>query len=306
MKHFVGIDVGGTRIKAGLVNAHFQVLNEEVIWLEDADKSEHAVLARIVEAVDAVNNTQAVESVGVGIAGCIDARRGIVVTSPNFPAWNNFDVVGRLKKHVSVPILVDNDAHCVIGGEYLAGAAVDCPDLLGFTLGTGVGGAIFLDGRLWRGIRGMAGEFGHITVEPGGPLCGCGSYGCLEMYCSRVGFEYLCSRDPVEGTDKQSPHLPQQLAHAAQSGNVTALAHFNTAGTMLGRTIAGLLNSLNVNNIVLAGGVSHTFNWMKDAMWTELRKRCYPVVADAVTVRLGTLGDKAGIIGAAMQWRLQD
>jgi glucokinase len=305
MKHFVGIDVGATRIKAGLVNEQCRVLNEHVVWLDEADRSEDGVVARIVEAVGKARDDRSVLSVGLGIAGCVDAEKGTVVTSPNFPEWRNFEVAKRLGAFIDVPVLVDNDANCVIAGEFLAGAAIGRGNLLGFTLGTGVGGALILNGRLWRGVHGMAGEFGHIVVEPNGPLCGCGSHGCLEMYCSLVGFKQLCDDAPVDGVDSRMANLPEQLADAAMAGNTAAVAHFETAGTMLGRALAGLLHTLNVDTVVLAGGVSHTFDWMKDAMRKELQQRCYPVVADAVTIRVGTLGDQAGILGAAMQWKLQ-
>jgi glucokinase len=303
MKHYVGIDVGGTRIKAGLVSPQHEIIHELVLSLTPTDKSEDAILARIVDAASQVRGNAEIGGVGLGIPGCVDIDRGVVVTSPNFPQWAEFPVAERLRELISEPVTVDNDANCVILGESLAGVAKESAHMVGLTLGTGVGGAIILNGKIWRGAHGMAGEFGHIMVDPDGPQCGCGARGCLEMYASLVGFRHLCRAQNVPGIDTEATDLPEQLARAAKAGSPMAIQHFNTSGTMLGRALGGLLNALNVEMVILAGGVSRTFEWMEDALWAELRQRCYAPVTESIAIKVGSLGDRAGIIGAAHQSR---
>ena len=203
-----------------------------------------------------------------------------------------------------MPVWLGNDANCVFAGEFLCGAAQGIDSFLGLALGTGIGGAIVLDGRLWRGEQGFAGELGHINVEPDGFACGCGSRGCMEQYCSLSGLKNLCRQTPVPGVTPDND-LPRQLAEAADAGNEIARGHFATAGQMLGRGLATLLNTFNLSNVVLAGGMSRTFSWMERNCRHELESRAYTTKHHKVQIRMGKLGEKAGIIGAAMQQKLK-
>ena len=192
MSYFVGVDVGGTRIKAGLVDPDYSVSNEQVVWLCDADKSESGIVSKIAEIVMLAASGAPIEGIGLGLPGLVNSRRGVVFESPNFPAWHDFEITAALAQRLSVPVVLDNDANCVFAGESLCGAASDVANFIGLALGTGIGGAILLDGRLWRGERGFAGELGHINVESDGFSCGCGSRGCMEQYCSLTGLKNLC------------------------------------------------------------------------------------------------------------------
>lgn len=303
MSYFVGVDVGGTRIKAGLVDPDYSVSNEQIVWLRDEDKSESGIVSKIADIVMLAASGAPIEGIGLGLPGLVNSRRGVVFESPNFPAWHNFEITAALAKRLSVPVVLDNDANCVFAGESLCGAASDIANFIGLALGTGIGGAILLDGRLWRGERGFAGELGHINVEADGFSCGCGSRGCMEQYCSLTGLKNLCRVRPVPGIEL-TDDLPRLLANAAESGNEIAIAHFETAGRMLGRGIATLVNSLNISNVVLAGGMSHTFGWMEKSCREEIESRAYTAKHHKVQLRVGTLGERAGIIGAAMQQKL--
>ena len=201
-------------------------------------------------------------------------------------------------------VAIDNDANCVVAGEAIAGAAAGKQHVLGFTLGTGVGGAIILNGNLWHGQRGMAGELGHICVDPTGPLCGCGSRGCLETYASRVGLAHALRDEPVEGIDPDNLDMPKQLADLATEGHPVACKHFQSAGTALGRATGGLLNVLNIETVLLAGGLTPAWPLMEAAMRKEMTRTAFPGVVRDVQIHLGTLGDKAGMIGAALQWMM--
>lgn len=307
MKRFVGIDVGGTRIKAGLVNALHRIEAEEVLWLTPEDKSEEGLLAKLAEVVTRVvgPHGRSVVVVGVGVAGFISQRQGMVVRSPNFPSFDRFLLKQRLEPLVHQHVVMDNDANCVIAGEYLQGALAGHHDAAGLTLGTGVGGGLILHGGLWRGHSGMAGELGHIMVDPNGPKCGCGNHGCLEMYPSKVGLREMCRQKPVDGVDTEAEDLPHKLAQAAEAGDATAKAHFRLAGQMLGRGVAMLVNALDLQTVLLAGGLAPTWPLMEESCHRELRKRGVSEMAAGVSFVLATLGQKAGILGAALQWMLQ-
>ena len=296
---WVGIDVGATRLKAGRVGADDAVTDERVAWLGSEDRSEAGILARLTELVRAVDPRGDAVGVGLGVAGVIDRARGVITTSPNFPEWKNFSLADHLGAAVGARVLLDNDANCVVAGEALAGAARGVTNLIGLTLGTGVGGGLILDGRLWRGQRGMAGELGHVTVDPAGPPCNCGGRGCLEMYPSLVGL-----REPPTDVDPDDPDLPRALAAAAERGNPTAQQHFDAAGRGLGIGLAGFLNVLDVSTILLAGGIAAAWPLLRPSAEREIAQRTFPAIREGLDVRIATLGERAGIIGAALQERL--
>ena len=304
MSTFIGIDVGGTRLKAGLVDDVRGVSREHVLWLSPEDKTEDGILAKLALAVQMIDPEGAASGIGLGVAGVIRRADGVITESPNFPLWRDFELSSRLRARVTHDVSLDNDANCVVAGEALLGAAAGRVNVIGLTLGTGVGGGLILDRHLWRGERGMAGELGHITVHPDGPPCGCGSHGCLEAYASLVGLRRMCEREPVAGVDVASADLPRMLDAAAQAGDTTARAHFLEAGRALGQVLAGLLNALNVRTVLLAGGVAKAYRWMEPAVLHEIERRAFAAVRADVEIVVGTLGERAGVVGAALQQSL--
>ncbi len=309
MKRFVGIDVGGTRIKAGLVDASQKITNDEVVWLEDADKTEDGLLKQLGAIVPRVIGGQSgVVAVGLGVAGVVSRWEGSIKRSPNFPNFHDFRLKERLEKVLDHHVELDNDANCVVAGEFLQGQVAHAlarrgsRDLIGLTLGTGVGGAIILHGSLWRGVTGMAAELGHIVVDPAGAECGCGSRGCLETYASVIGLRRMCASEPVDGVDASAADLPQHLAGAAESGDATAKKHFAAAGTALGRALGGLLNTFNIKTFLIAGGLSPAFRWMEAACVSEMQRCSFDEINDGAEIVTASMGEKAGVLGAAMQW----
>jgi glucokinase len=304
VKYFVGVDIGGTRLKAGLVDETHRVCRQRVVWLKEEDKTEERLLDRLGEIIREVASGHDPIIVGVGVPGIVVRTQGMVLRSPNFPAVANFRIQERLEQRISWHVAIDNDAHCVLTGEYLRGAAREHKTFLGFTLGTGIGGAVFQDGHLWRGIDGMAGEFGHVIVDAGGRPCGCGNRGCLEMYVSRMGFRAALQERPIAGMDPNAADMPEALRIAAEAGDSTALQHLETAGTMLGRAIGNLVNALNFRAVVIAGGLAPLLPWMEDSCRAALAECTYPELSDGLAL-LGTSGEEAaGILGAAMQWKM--
>ena len=304
MKHFVGVDIGGTRLKAGLVDSTHRVCRQSVLWLNDSDKEEEALLQRLEEIIREVAEGFHPTIVGVGVAGIVQRAQGRVLRSPNFPAFADFPIQRRLEERIPWHVAIDNDANCVLAGEYLRGGARGHKTFLGFTLGTGVGGAVIQNGQLWRGMDGMAGELGHVVVAPGGRPCACGNRGCLEMYASRVGFRAALQEQGIDGIDPESPTMPEALQVAAEHADPVALQHLAEAGTMLGRAIGGLLNALNFHAVVIAGGLAPLLPWMEASIHDALQECTYRELTQELAV-LGTSGDEAaGILGAAMQWKM--
>ncbi len=310
MKRFVGIDVGGTRLKAGLVDATHRIVNEEVLWLEEGDKTEDGMLAKLVEVTHKVMGGADVVAVGVGVPGVVHRWKGSVLRSPNFPAWDGFRIKERLEEKLGEHVMLDNDANCVVTGEFLQGqvahalAKKGSNDLLGFTMGTGVGGAIVLHGSLWRGVNGLAGELGHIIVDPNGHECGCGSRGCLEMHASSVGLRALCQSEPVEGVDHDDSDLPRLLSGAAESGNETARKHFATAGRAFGQALGTLANIFEIKTVLIAGGMAPAFQWMEAACKQRIAESSFREISNDLEIVPASLGEKAGVLGAAMQWMM--
>ena len=305
MTTYVGIDLGATRVKAGLVNEHNAITREHSIWLHEYEKNPSDILDILKNLVDAVVKRAKPEAVGIGVPGVIDRRTGVVCRSPNYPEFSNFEMRERLAQVLGCPVTIDNDANCVIAGEYLGGVAQGRSDLIGLTLGTGVGGAIILDGKLWRGVRGMAGEFGHVVADPNGQFCKTtGVRGQLEMYPSLVGLREMCRTFPVPGIDPENPDLPRALAEKARAGDRTAIGHFQTAGKCLGRVLGGLLNIFDVKTILLTGGIAPAYDLMERTTLENLSQVVYPEILDGAQILIGDMGERAGILGAAMNWKL--
>ena len=294
-----GIDVGGTRIKGGLDSPEGEIVHEATLWLHENDRTEEGMVKRVAELVRSLGPS---DGVGLGIAGIIHQGDQRITSAPNFPLWNNFCVGEQVARLVDRPVVIDNDANCVIRGEHIAGVARGETHVIGITLGTGVGGAIILNDRVWMGVEGMAGEYGHSVVDPHGAPCGCGGTGCLETFTSAVGLRRLCTLNRPVGLSADelaSADFPRLLAQCADDGDPIALEHFTKAGWALGITLAGLLNTLNIKVVVLAGGVAAAFHHMREATWQEIHSRAFTEVAQGVSIRIGELGERAGIIGAA-------
>jgi glucokinase len=307
MKAVVGIDLGGTRVKAGLV-AGGRLLGTHVASLAPADKTEAGILMRLVATARAVARDQGVawkdvRGIGIGSPGALRRDTGVVSLSPNFPAWHEFALAERLSKKAGVPVALDNDANVITLGEAIYGAGRGVGDFVCLTLGSGVGTGIFLDGDVYRGADGMAGEVGHLTVEPEGYRCNCGNRGCLEQYSSANGLRNMVRRDRLFGdmTDAAlaDPHLPERLHDAAVAGDPRCQGYFDEFGYRLAIAISAVLHTLNVHTIVLAGGLARAMDAFGPSLFRELPTRGYPAILAPVRVVQCSLWEDAGVLGAA-------
>ncbi|MGB0588057.1 MAG: ROK family protein [Myxococcota bacterium] len=291
----LGVDLGGTRIKAGLVTDDGHVHTRAMRATPD-DRSVEAVVESIVSVV--ADMAPHATTVGLAAAGVMERSTGLIRESPNFPAWRDVPLGAHLARRLELPVNLDNDANAVVFGEARHGAGQGASSLIGYALGTGVGGAVVLNGRLWRGVRGMAGELGHAVVVRDGHPCGCGGRGCLEQYAGAVGLwrqlaehgytEYASGVDGI-----------RLASEAARAGDTTLRELFKSLGSHLGVAIAGAVHALDVQRVVLAGGLTGASDLFLEATYASMRRHAFPSVADGVEIVVGTLGEDAGVIGAA-------
>jgi glucokinase len=302
MSVVVGVDLGGTNVRVGLIDAgRVAVLGEERLSSHVA-KGPRQLVRRVAKAAAALAQAsgQAPVAVGVGVAGLIDAAAGTVLFSPNFPGWKDFALGPELARATGLPVAVDNDANMAALGEQQAGAAKGLGFLACLTLGTGVGGGFIFGGRLYRGATGQAGEVGHLKVERPGALCGCGHRGCLETIASATGLTRMAREGLARGrktTLSEATGLDARaIAAAAEAGDRFAKGLYGRAGRALGFGLAQLFNLLDIEAAVLTGGVSAAWPLFIASLETTLQASLLP--RKQARVLRGRLGDTGGMIGA--------
>jgi len=294
----IGVDVGGTNLRCALVSGSGVVLRRVSQPTRVAAGCPSFLsrlllsLSRLKEQAEA--DGVRVAAVGLGVPGLITAQ-GVIRSSVNLVPLQGLNLAQAVTEGVGLPALALNDANASAIGEQRFGAARPYRSSLMLTIGTGVGAGLILDGRLWTGIDGSAGEFGHITVEPEGRPCGCGNRGCLEKYASATAIT-ACAAGTVregEGGDAAA------VAARALQGDAASARIFEQAGRYLGIAAAGVLNLLNLEAIVLGGGVAGSFELLAAPMRREIGVRAFAIPAARVRIVQGELGDDAGIMGAA-------
>lgn len=306
----IAIDLGGTNIKGALVDPEGG-LHELLNVPTGADLSPPAVIDRLTEVVQTlqakIGNASFV-GVGIGCPGGVYPDTHIISQSPNFPGWYDVDLCTPLHQRTGLPVALDNDANVAGLAEFTYGAGREVDSMVLATLGTGIGGAVILNGRIWRGKWGMAGEIGHVIVEPEGHPCGCGSYGCVEQYASGTALVRLAREALARGAggekllalaDGHAERLtPKMLHEAATAGDALARDVFLHAARYLGMMFASVLNVLNVPLFVVGGGVGAGFDLMAETTREEVRRRSYRIPGENVRIERATLGNDAGVIGA--------
>jgi len=295
----IGVDLGGTNLRTALVSQNGEVV-DKVKEPTHASDGHEKVVQRLIENIKAQRDNTSrngikIAAVGVGAPGVIHADSGVVVTSPNFPDWNNLPLKKELEAALALPVFIENDANAAALGEQWRGAGRGISSMILLTLGTGVGGGIVLDGRIWAGADGMAGEIGHMTIIPDGRQCGCGNTGCLEMYAS--------SRGIVMTYQERSPQsmaiTSEDIYQAARDGYALAAEVMKDMGRMLGIGIANLINIFNAEMIVVGGGVKDAWPLFIGTAREEIKKRAFEYPAARTQIVPSVLGDDAGMIGAA-------
>lgn len=288
---YIGVDIGGTNIRGALVSAGGTILERFRMptRIEDGRRSFLERLCEGVEALCAYGDSHGtpVISIGVGVPGLIDID-GMVHSSVNLQPVVGMNLRVMLEERFSIPVFCANDANLIAVGEHRFGAGQGLDTMMVLTIGTGLGSGLILEGRLWEGTRGFASEFGHVTVEPDGRLCKCGNNGCLEQYVSAT----VLMREGGGAS-------PEELAENARSGNSEAIIIFRRMGRYLGIAVAGLLNTLNLDAILIGGGVSACYDLFEPGMMEAVQNRVFPDILKEVVFCRAALGDDAGLMGAA-------
>ncbi len=313
-RFIVGVDLGGTNLVVGALTAdgsrQFGMHSVPTRPQEGAD----AVVRRIVEQVERViaETLQAtgarrnqILGVGIGSPGPLDRRTGVVIETPNL-GWQDFPLRDRVSSVVGLKATLDNDANCATLGEWWLGAARGARQVVGLTLGTGIGGGLILDGRLYHGASDAAGELGHTTIDSNGRRCGCGNYGCLEAYASGPAIavravEALAGGEPSRMREIVAGDLSKITAEtvfdAARLGDVIALEVVRDTARFLGTGVANFLNIFNPEVVVLAGGVTHAGDALFDPLRAEVRRRAFKSAVNSCRIVPGALAN-SGVVGA--------
>jgi len=319
VKFYLGIDLGGTNIKAGVVDEHAKI-RSKVNLPTGAVGGPDEVLSRMCRAGDqaikeAGLKTEDIRVIGVGAPGNLSHKKGIIIAPPNLPGWRNVPVRDRISAYFKRPATLENDANAAAWGEYWAGAGKGKHSLVMFTLGTGIGGGIVYDGRFLRGFYDTAAELGHIIVEPNGRQCACGQRGCVEAYASAMNAANIAMEELRAGRpssmkavlDEKGSITTETILNHMLNGDDYARDIWDRTCRYLAIACVALNHTINSEIIVLAGGMVNA----GDHLLTPVRKYYWdlqgPVFGDASPqIVLAQLGSDAGLVGAAGAAKLNE
>jgi len=329
----IGVDLGGTNLRIAAVDANGKVM-EKITTSTEVSRGRDQVIFEMCNTIQEVlvkfRGSGHIAGIGIGIPGIIDMQTGMLHESPNLPGWQDYPVKQEIERRLGTTVVLENDANSAALGEKWIGAGESVDDLCMITLGTGVGGGIVTGGEIWHGMTGMAGEMGHVTVEPDGVPCGCGGRGCVEQYASATAIKRMAVEAIAKGSApelaramREEPELSAKVVYQmALQGDEPAQKIFRTVGRALGIVIGSAVNIFNLPMYVIGGGVASAWDSFAPSMLEEVRVRSFVYRAtmphesvpgvqgtnvhdDVLPTRRSTiitralLGSDAGLIGAA-------
>lgn len=306
----IGVDVGGTNLRVAAIDSTGQIF-EKIGLATEVKAGRTVVLEEMVGSVDSVRRkheaTARLVGIGFGVPGLIYMDEGKIRESPNLPGWDNYPLRDELEQKLGTSVFLENDANAAALGEKWVGLGRELDSLAMLTLGTGVGGGIVINGRVWHGTLGMAGELGHITVKPDGPRCGCGNFGCLETMASATAVVRMANEAIEQGRGaglaealRAGERITSKLVYEkAVGGNAAAREIFDTVGISLGIALAGLVNTFNFPLYVITGGVVAAWDLFAPAMIAEVERRSFVYRVGHTRIEPSKLGEEAGLYGAA-------
>jgi glucokinase len=310
MKYYLGIDLGGTEIKIGVVNNDGIIVHKESFTTATSDRSLKIIPYMAECARSSISNAklslEKIEGIGIGSPGLVDPKEGRIDNSVNIPQINKTYLARDLSQILSVPVFLDNDVNAMALGELNYGAAKGYKDIICITIGTGVGGGLIFNGKLYQGSNYTAGEIGHFSIEANGLHCPCGNYGCLERYIGKDGIVTRFKSYLAKGIESQIDNFldkkeisPKSIFLAAQSGDRLSLEVLQETGKFLGIALSSLTNILNPEIFVIGGGIANAGDLLLGPARRELNKRAYTNSTQKVLVVQAKLGNDAGMVGAA-------
>lgn len=304
-REVLAVDLGGTNLRMAVVSEDGHIEHRERCSTPQADSPE-AIVSAIADLVElcttAIGANEKIGILGAAIPAIMNLREGRIDIAPNLPMLDGVAFQAQLGKALALDIVLENDATAAAIGEHWLGASRGYENSICVTLGTGVGGGIVINGQPLRGPDGTAGEIGHICVEPNGHPCGCGSCGCVEQYASATAVVRM-AEELIElygsAIDTSRPFTAKDVYDAAKKGDRAAIETFRRMGSYLGLALAGLINALNPEVIVFAGGMSAAWDMFIDATREQITKRAFREPALRAKLVRAELADDAGILGVA-------
>lgn len=293
MTAYAGFDLGGTQLKYGIVTEAGEILFHSRVNTPDRIQD---LMLLIKKLWDDLNKKETITAAGFAFPGIFSRKEQRILQSPNYPELDEFDLMQGICTHIKAPFFINNDANLAAYGEFKQGAGINAHSMIHFTIGTGVGSGIILKGEIWEGVKGFAGELGHIIVNPEGEKCLCGSQGCLETEASAQKIV----KNYIELTGKKEDLTSKDVAQRAQKGDEKARQAFSHAGYFLGIGIGISINFLNPEKILLGGGVMKSGDLLLEPAKREARKRSYRASYESCSIEPAILGNDAGFIGAAL------
>ncbi len=315
-KYVIGVDLGGTNIVVGAMDttgAEMHGVHTEPTRAEEGadgviDRISRMVLHTMMETMRTAGAAREdFLGVGIGSPGPLDRERGVVIFTPNL-GWRDVALRDRVARGTGLIASLDNDANCATYGEWWIGAGKGAKNMIGITIGTGIGGGLVLNGKLYHGSSDLAGEIGHMTIDQNGRRCGCGNYGCLEAYASGPAIAERAREALANNEASLLPSLvngdlslitAQTVYAAATQGDSIAVDVVRDTARFLGAGIGSLLNVFNPDVVVVAGGVTQAGSALFEPLNAEIRKRAFKPAVDACRIVPGVLPGTAGVVGAA-------
>jgi glucokinase len=288
----IGVDLGGTNLRIAAITTDGRMLEKITLGVKVALGRDY-VIGEMCDAIQRLTDKYRASGkfigAGIGVPGIIDRETGMMRKSANLPGWSEYPVRDEIERRLGTRVFLDNDAKVAALGEQWLGAGRGVENMAMITLGTGIGGAIILNGKIFYGMNGMAGEFGHVTIEPNGVPCGCGNHGCAERYASATAIVRMAHEAIESGNapalaklaSSDAEFSAQSIYTLAIQGNEDAQRIFHRFGQVLGIMLAGLINVLNLEMFVIGGGVLSAWDAFAPKMFAEMRERSLIYAATA-------------------------
>ncbi|MGE5225076.1 MAG: ROK family protein [Omnitrophica WOR_2 bacterium] len=314
MKKYIGCDLGGTNLRAGIVDLENGEISHLTSIPTQAREGHEAVMDRMAGLLKDIITQSGLEQedfggIGIGVPGRLDLKRGRVVFLPNLPGtWPDVPLADTIQQKTNLPVYLLNDVRAITYGEWKFGAGRGANTIACFAIGTGIGGGLVINGKLHLGIGGTAGELGHQTIDMNGPVCGCGNRGCLEVYASGPAIAAMGMKAVVQGLTTLigeyaeydlNKITPELVCRAALEGDPVAKDIYERAGTCLGIGISNVIVSIGPRRVIIGGGVSQAGELLLEPARRTIKERVTIMPVEEVEVVLAALGNDAGVLGVA-------
>lgn len=305
---YIGIDLGGTNVRAGVVTPDGQLKTAQEVPIE-ASQGPEAGIRRIIHLIEQVSTEAGIHAKGIGIGstGPLDCAHGIIQNPYTLPTWEDVDIISPLREHFGTPVILENDADVAALGEAWIGAGRGLASMLMVTVGTGIGTAFIFDGKIYRGAGGVHPEGGHIVIDPAGPVCYCGAKGCWESLASGPAIGAYARIQATNGPSsllEKAGNDPEKIdaalvAIAARDGDPLALKIVERTATYLGLGLVSLLQLFLPDCVVFTGGVMRSYSLFEPRLKEVITQHSVMLPLDKIPLRMAELGQQAGIFGAA-------